>query len=65
MDFEKFPGFEGAFVAIQAPEGTTLYVFEEDFLGEAYEVDESDDVSDFPDRGGRLQQSVDQARRTA
>lgn len=47
MPFEKFPGFEGAFVAIRAPEGTTLYVFEEDFLGEAYEVDESDDVSEF------------------
>lgn len=48
LDFEKFPGFEGAFVAITAPEGTTLYVFEEDFLGEAYEVDESGDASDFP-----------------
>lgn len=48
MDFEKFPGFEGAFVAIRAPEGTTLYAFEQDFLGEAYEVDESGDPSDFP-----------------
>lgn len=48
MDFEKFPGFEGAFVAIRAPEGTILYAFEEDFLGEAYEVDESGDASDFP-----------------
>jgi hypothetical protein len=48
MEFEKFPGFEGAFVAIKAPEGTALYVFEEDFLGEAYEVEESDDVSEFP-----------------
>ena len=48
VDFEKFPGFEGAFVAIRAPEGTTLYAFEEDFLGEAYEVDESGDPSDFP-----------------
>ena len=46
--FEKFPGFEGAYVAITAPEGTTLYVFEEDFLGEAYEVDESGDPTDFP-----------------
>ena len=46
--FEKFPGFEGAYVAITAPEGTTLYVFEEDFLGEAYEVDESGDPIDFP-----------------
>lgn len=47
MRFEKFPGFEGAFVAIRAPEGTILYVFDEDFLGEAYEVDESDDTSAF------------------
>ncbi len=46
--FKKFPGFEGAYVAITAPEGTTLYVFEEDFLGEAYEVDESGDPTDFP-----------------
>lgn len=43
-----FPGFEGAFVMLQAPEGTGLYVFDEDFLGEAYEVDESDDLSEFP-----------------
>ena len=48
MEHEKFPGFEGAFVAITAPEGTTLYAFEEDFLGEAYEVDESGDAADFP-----------------
>ena len=48
MDFEKFPGFEGAFVAIKAPEGTILFVFEEDFLGESYEVDESGDISEFP-----------------
>ena len=48
FDYEKFPGFEGAFVAIRAPEGTMLYAFEEDFLGEAYEVEESDDPADFP-----------------
>lgn len=48
FDFEKYPGYEGAFVAIRAPEGTTLYVFEEDFLGEPYEVDESGDLADFP-----------------
>jgi len=42
MTFEKFPGFEGAFVAIRAPEGTMLYAFEEDFLGEKYEVDETE-----------------------
>ncbi len=49
MPFEKFPGFEGAFVAITAPEGTTLFAFEEDFLGEKYEVDESGDAGDFPE----------------
>lgn len=48
MSYEKFPGFEGAFVAITAPEGTTLFAFSEDFLGEKYEVDESGDASDFP-----------------
>ena len=48
FDYEKYPGFEGAFVAIRAPEGTTLYAFEEDFLGESYEVDESGDPKDFP-----------------
>ena len=48
MDFEKFPGFEGAFVAIKAPEGTMLYAFEEDFLGESYEVEESGYFSELP-----------------
>ena len=38
---KPFPGFEGAFVELQAPEGTSLYAFAEDFLGESYEVDES------------------------
>ena len=46
--YEKFPGFEGAFVAVTAPEGTMLYAFDEDFLGESYEVDESGDAADFP-----------------
>ena len=45
---QKFPGFEGAFEAIRAPEGTTLYLFDEDFLGEGIEVDESDDITEFP-----------------
>ncbi|MDJ0941348.1 MAG: hypothetical protein QNJ00_16425 [Woeseiaceae bacterium] len=45
---EKYPGYEGAFRAIQAPEGTTLYLFDEDFLGEAIVVDESDDLSEYP-----------------
>ena len=45
---QKYPGFEGAFVAIKAPEGTMLYAFDADFLGETYEVDESGDASEFP-----------------
>jgi hypothetical protein len=44
----NFPGFEGSFAVVQAPEGTELFVFEEDFLGEALEVDEGGDISDFP-----------------
>ncbi|MGI9272420.1 MAG: hypothetical protein ACR2QT_11635 [Woeseiaceae bacterium] len=47
LTHQKYPGFEGAFVAIEAPEGTTLFAFNEDFLGEKYEVDESDDTSEF------------------
>lgn len=38
---KEYPGFEGAFMSITAPEGTTLFLFDEDFLGELYEVDES------------------------
>ena len=49
LEYEKFPGFEGAFLVLKAPEGTQLYVFDEDFLGEAYEVDESANASDFPE----------------
>jgi hypothetical protein len=45
---EKFPGFEGAFVVLRAPEGTRLYAFDEDFLGDLIEVEESDDLSEFP-----------------
>lgn len=40
----EFPGFEGAFMVLQAPEGTMLYLFDEDFLGELYEVDESGEM---------------------
>lgn len=47
LKHKKFPGFEGAFVVLKAPEGTMLYAFDEDFLGETYEVDESDDTSEF------------------
>ncbi len=49
LPHEKFPGYEGAFVALKAPEGTMLYAFDEDFLGDTYEVEESDDASEFPD----------------
>lgn len=49
LEYQKFPGFEGAFMVLEAPEGTRLYVFDEDFLGESYEVDESGDAEDFPD----------------
>ncbi len=48
FNWQKFPGFEGAFGVLTAPEGTRLFVFDEDFLGESYEVDESDDTSEFP-----------------
>jgi catechol 2,3-dioxygenase-like lactoylglutathione lyase family enzyme len=42
------PGYEGAGLALMAPEGTPLFVFDEDFLGEPYEITESDDLSGFP-----------------
>ena len=48
LPHEKYPGYEGAFVALKAPEGTLLYAFDEDFLGDPYEVEESDDLSEFP-----------------
>jgi hypothetical protein len=48
LEHETFPGYEGAFVALIAPEGTRLYAFGEDFLGDTYEVEESEDLSDFP-----------------
>ncbi len=47
MPHVKYPGFEGAFAVLTAPEDTKLYVFDEDFLGETYEVDESDDTSEY------------------
>jgi hypothetical protein len=49
LEHKKFPGYEGAFVAIKAPEGTTLFAFDEDFLGEAYEVEETDDSAAYPE----------------
>lgn len=41
---KEYPGFEGAFMSITAPEGTTLYFFDEDFLGELCEVAETDEM---------------------
>ena len=41
---QEFPGFEGAFMSIGAPEGTTLFLFDEDYLGETYEVEETEPV---------------------
>lgn len=42
MRWQKYPGFEGAFAVLAAPEGTRLYLFDEDFLGESYEVTEGE-----------------------
>ncbi len=42
LQFEKFPGFEGAFAVLEAPEGSHLYLFDKDFLGEGIEVDETE-----------------------
>lgn len=41
---KEFPGFEGAFMKVTAPEGTELFLFDEDFLGELYEVEETDEA---------------------
>ena len=43
FDHKEFPGFEGAFMSVSAPEGTELFLFDEDFLGELYEVEETDE----------------------
>ncbi len=48
LDHKKFPGYEGARCVLTAPEGTRLYVFDNDFLGEAIKVEESEDTSSFP-----------------
>ena len=47
LDAKEFPGFEGAFMMLTAPEGTRLYLFDEDFLGEPIEVDEDVDPSEI------------------
>jgi hypothetical protein len=44
LSHKEFPGYEGAFMVINAPEGTPIYLFHEDFLGELYEVEEVDEV---------------------
>ena len=43
LTHKPYPGFEGAFVELRAPEGTTLFVFNEDFLGDTYVVTEGED----------------------
>jgi len=45
---QRFPGYEGASVVVKAPEGTMLYVFDEDFLGEPIVVNEDVDPAEFP-----------------
>ena len=45
-EHHEFPGYEGAFMALTAPEGTMLFLFEEDFLGELYEVSEGEESPD-------------------
>jgi hypothetical protein len=47
FEYHKYPGYEGAFAALKSPEGTCLYLFGEDFLGEGIEVDETDDLTEF------------------
>ncbi len=42
--FKEFPGYEGAFMSLKAPEGTTLFLFDEDFLGELIIVAEGEEV---------------------
>jgi hypothetical protein len=46
LEVKEFPGFEGAFMVVTAPEGTELFLFDEDFLGEPIEVDEDVDPSE-------------------
>ena len=50
LTYDKFPGFEGAFGVLTAPEGTRLYVFDEDFLGESIEVDEDVDPDEIREK---------------
>ncbi len=41
--FKEFPGYEGAFMMLTAPEGTQLFLFHEDFLGELITVAEGEE----------------------
>jgi hypothetical protein len=50
IEAQEFPGFEGAFMVLTAPEGTQLFVFDEDFLGEPIVVDEDVDPSEVEGR---------------
>jgi len=50
IEAKECPGFEGAFTVLTAPEGTQLFLFDEDFLGEAIEVDEDVDPSEIEGR---------------
>lgn len=47
LEANRFPGFEGAFLALKAPEGTSLFLFDEDFLGEPIQVNEDVDPDEF------------------
>ena len=54
LEATEFPGFEGAFMVLTAPEGTQLYLFDEDFLGEPIEVDEDVDPSEIEEQFDRV-----------
>lgn len=41
IERRRYPGFEGAAEVLVAPEGTRLYLFDRDFLGESYIVEET------------------------
>jgi hypothetical protein len=59
----EYPGFESAFISLDAPEGTTLLLLDEDYLGELYEVggthrtDSDDSACDRADREAFFDQS--------
>lgn len=44
---QMYPGFEGALLALKAPEGSMLYIFEEDFISASFGVDETGTVSEL------------------